>query len=126
MMAKAKYQGRPEQFNFALRIIEKKVGRALLPVFTAISIVFFISAFIEFRGMLDFVFRIIAGLLFVALSLWGLNRVYGNRPAAFIVRILSGQKRKHGRRRVKGEKKSSLLKWSLYYYPVSFRKNCRG
>jgi hypothetical protein len=100
MMAKAEdTKEGMRQFNFALRIIEKKVGRALLPVFTAISIVFFISAFIEFRGMLDFVFRIIAGLLFVALSLWGLNRVYGNRPAAFIVRILSGQKRKHGRRR---------------------------
>jgi hypothetical protein len=87
------------QFNFALGILEKKIGRALSPVFTAISIVFFISAFTEFRGMLDFVFRIIAGLLLVAFSLWGLNRLYDNRPAAFIIRTLSGRDRKRRTRR---------------------------
>jgi len=87
------------QFNMALKVFENKIEKGMFFVLSFLSIVIFISAFIEYRGALDFWFRTIAGLFLAIFSLWRLNNLYGNQPATFIIRALFGRSRKPRRRR---------------------------
>jgi len=52
-----------------------KVGRGLLFLLAALGAIFFASAFIQFRGTLDFVFRTILGLLLVFFAVWSIRHI---------------------------------------------------
>ena len=100
VMAKAEDTDDGEkQFNYAFAIIEKKVEKTMIFIFTILSATFLVSAFIEFRGMLDFIFRIVAGSFFTAFCVWRLNVLYGSRPARAVIRFFYGSKRERKRRR---------------------------
>lgn len=99
VMAKAEDTDDGEkQFKYAFAIVEKKVEKTMLFIFTILSATFLVSAFIEFRGMLDFIFRIVAGSFFTAFCVWRLNVLYGSRLARAVIRFFLALQ-KHGPRR---------------------------
>jgi len=74
-MAKCKNTKEGEkQFSHAFGVFERKIGRGLFYVLSVLGIAFFASAFIEFRGTPDFVFRAILGLFLIFFAIWGARR----------------------------------------------------
>jgi len=71
--AKDTKEGEREFFD-AFGIFEKKMERGLFYILATLSSLFFFSAFSEFRGMFDFVFRVLFGLCLMGFSLWQLSR----------------------------------------------------
>ena len=65
-------EGEREFFD-AFGVFEHKMERGLFFILAALGSILSISAFLEFRGMLDFVFRVLLGLCLLAFSLWQLK-----------------------------------------------------
>ena len=63
------------QFYQAFGVFERKLGRGLFFSLATLGGIFFASAFIEFRGTLDFVFRTTIGILLVLFATWGIRHI---------------------------------------------------
>ena len=62
------------EFFHAFNIFEKKFERGLFFILAALGVAFFASAFIEFRGALDFIFRTTFGPFLVFFAAWAIRR----------------------------------------------------
>jgi len=74
-MLRAENTGEGErEFFHAFNIFEKKFERGIFFILAVLGTAFFASAFIEFRGMFDFLFRTALGLFLMFFSAWSIRQ----------------------------------------------------